>query len=154
MSIYKPHFEKIITQTLKKFGFHSIAATNLLLGTAAQESRFGTYLWQINGSACGVFQMEPLTEMDIWGNYLHYHKNIMHKLQITTGVLSSCPNKLVENLPYAICMARIQYLRVPEKLPKASDLNGMARYWKKYYNTYLGAGTEEQFIMNYKKYVA
>jgi hypothetical protein len=49
-------------------------------------------------------------------------------------------------------MARVHYLRRPEPIP--TDLTGQAEYWKKWYNTYLGAGTVEEYIENYKKYVS
>ena len=61
MSLNKNQFQNLIEKVLKEFGMYSESATNLLLGTAAQESRFGTYIKQINGPACGVFQIEPLT---------------------------------------------------------------------------------------------
>ena len=48
-------------------------------------------------------------------------------------------------------MARIHYLRVPEKLP--DNLIGYSRYWKKYYNTEQGKGTEEEFVKNYNMYI-
>ena len=50
-------------------------------------------------------------------------------------------------------MCRVHYYRVSEALPEENDIEGMARYWKKYYNTPLGAGTEEEFIHNYKEYM-
>ena len=50
-------------------------------------------------------------------------------------------------------MTRIHYLRVPEKLPEANDVEGLARYWKKYYNTSAGKGTEKDFMLKYQMYV-
>ena len=40
-------------------------------------------------------------------------------------------------------MARLKYWRVSQPLPETLD--GMARYWKTYYNTPKGAGTEDKF---------
>ena len=37
-------------------------------------------------------------------------------------------------------------MRVPKKLPKASDLEGQAKYWKTFYNTIKGKGTIEHFM--------
>ena len=48
-------------------------------------------------------------------------------------------------------MARMHYARVREKIP--SDLTGWAGYWKRFYNTPQGKGTEEEFMYNYKQYV-
>lgn len=61
--------------------------------------------------------------------------------------------ELITNLAYATAMARVFYRRVKEALPAADDLDGMGRYWKKYYNTPLGRGTVEEFKANYTKYV-
>ena len=60
-------------------------------------------------------------------------------------------DQLKGNLYYAVAMCRIHYYRVSEALP--NDLEGMARYWKKYYNTELGKGTVEEFIHNYEQAV-
>jgi hypothetical protein len=73
MAFDKKQFRDLIQRTLQDLGMHSESAVNLLLGTAAQESQFGTYFRQIGGGpALGVFQMEPDTEIDIWDNYLRY----------------------------------------------------------------------------------
>ena len=42
---------------------------------------------------------------------------------------------------------------MPEKLPNSYDIEGLAKYWKKYYNTEGGKGTVEKFIEKYEKYV-
>jgi len=36
-------------------------------------------------------------------------------------------------------------------LPQAGDLAAMAAYWKKFYNTPLGAGKPEQFVAKWRK---
>ena len=41
-------------------------------GTAAVESRMGTYLRQIGGPALGIWQVEPATHLDCWDNWLDY----------------------------------------------------------------------------------
>ena len=43
-------------------------------------------------------------------------------------------------------MARLIYFRVPEELPANDDVIAQAKYWKKYYNTVLGSGTESGYI--------
>ena len=49
-------------------------------------------------------------------------------------------------------MCRVHYYRAPTKLPEAEDLDGLAHYWKKYYNTELGAGKPEEFREVYSVY--
>lgn len=44
---------------------------------------------------------------------------------------------------YSGIAARLFLLNIPESIP--CDIDGQARYWKRYYNTQAGAGTEEKF---------
>ena len=154
MGIYKEHLRELIADTLNEIDLYSDDAVNLLMGTAAQESHLGKYLKQLkSGPALGIFQMEPNTYNDILDNYLKYKSALWEDVQ-DTCLIQALPKQhesLIYNIKLAICMARIHYLRVTEPLP--TDLSGYANYWKKYYNTYLGAGTTEEFIHNYKKYV-
>ncbi len=145
----KRQLAELIDVVLRGLGLWSESARALLLGTAAQESRLGTYLRQLGkGPALGIFQMEPATERDIWTNYLAYHPALAGKITEVTGV--SGPGwQLHFNLAYQIAMARVHYLRVPRPLPAADDLGGLAAYWKKYYNTALGKGTVDEFVRHY-----
>lgn len=140
----------VIRPTLEKLGLSSPSAENLLLGTAAQESHMGTFLHQVNGPAKGIYQMEDPTHNDIWENYLKFKPDLCRNVLI----IGKCDSdNLITNLVYATAMARIQYLRAPEGLPSASDIPGMAAYWKKYYNTPEGAGSVDEFMNNYYIYV-
>lgn len=140
----------VIIPTLCQIGLYSDAAVNLLLGTCAQESQMGTYLKQINGPALGIYQIEPNTHDDIWDNYLRYKPDLAAKI---LAIDARGTNNLVVNLAYATAIARVQYLRAPTALPAANDINGLALYYKKYYNTANGAATAAEFINNYQKYI-
>jgi len=157
MSFDKIQFERLIINVIDRINMSSNTAVNLLLGTAAQESNFGTYLRQLgDGPARGVFQMEPDTEMDIWKNYLSYRPGLIKTIQTVVGVSNSTMTSILHlegNLIYQIIMARLHYRRVKEPLPDVNDIKGLANYWKKYYNTALGKGTVEEFVKNYHKYV-
>jgi hypothetical protein len=142
----------IIVPTLLALNLHSEAVVNLLLGTCAQESHMGTYLKQINGPALGIYQTEPTTHDDIWKNYLAYKKDLADKICILSGNKPESQT-LINNFVYATAIARIVYLRVPELLPAPNDIEGLAKYWKRHYNTPLGKGCVADFITNYKKYV-
>jgi len=149
----------IIRPALEALGgrLWSPSAENLLMGTAAQESRLGNYIHQLGrGPAVGPFQMEPATHDDIWERYLRYKRwlNItVHEAAGIEGEEKLPADYMIYNLRYAAAMARIHYLRVPQALPEADDIEGLAAYWKRYYNTYLGAGTVEEFIENYHRFV-
>lgn len=150
----KNQFSSLISRVITLLGRYSLEAVNLLLGTAAQESDFGTNLHQIGGGpGKGVFQMEPATEEDIWVNYLRYNAALRHKVIDISGVTGPNPLALEGNLIYQICMARLHYYRVPEPLPGPDDILAMAKYYKKFFNTYKGKGTISQFEKKYQRYV-
>lgn len=125
---------------------YSLAAENLLMGTAAHESKL-TYLHQNNGGpARGFFQMEPATEQSIWTDYLQFHAGLRRKIEQLAGVRGL---DMQANIPYQVAMARIKYWWSPLPLPDAGDIIGQAKLWKTVYNTPEGRGTEVQFIKNY-----
>jgi hypothetical protein len=135
-----------VLQALKKW---SVAAENLLLGTALQESGL-RYLKQLGGGpALGVYQMEPATHQDIWINYLNAREDLKYKVLEWHEESMIDPSAMTWNLAYATAMARVHYLRVKEPLPEAHNIMDMAEYWKAHYNTPRGAGTPEEYVANY-----
>ena len=156
MSFDLAQFKDLIVRVTTAQGLCSGVSTNLILGTCAVESAFGTYLKQLRGgSALGCCQMELATEQDIWNNYLFYGRADKRKaIYKVSGVRSASNNGAMEwNLAYAICMCRLHYRRIKEPFPNPYDIVGMAKYWKSHWNTEKGKGTEQEFIQNYVKYV-
>ena len=158
MSFDKLQFKMFVLEVLDEMEpeiTKSDSALNLLVGTAAQESHYGTFLKQLEGGpAKGVFQMEPFTHDDIWHNFIAYKQPLKDMLFRVCGLSEAPdPETLVWDLKYATVMARIHYYRRPEPLPAWDDVNGLADYWKEHYNTHLGAGTVEEFVENYDRYV-
>jgi len=156
----------VVRPTLKELNHHSLAAERLVVGTICQESR-GEYIKQLgNGPALGLIQMEPATHDDIWRNFLIYNPKLKFKIadllsfKARIESFNSTSNgraivpaaaELIGNLNYCAAMCRAHYLRVPHALPAADDVQGLADYWKKYYNTDLGKGTADEFINNYPR---
>ncbi len=138
--------EWVIMPTLLHLGMYSTSAENLLVGTVAHESKMGTYLKQVGGPALGIYQIEPATLHDIYDNYLAFRPSLLEKVEALRGKDLSREDSLVSNLAYATAIARLVYRRAPEPLPGFNDVAGLASYWKKYYNTYLGKGKRQQFI--------
>lgn len=140
----------------------SEVAENLIMGTAAHESHLGDYIEQVGGGpALGIFQMEPATLNDCYENYLDYRADLKAKVD---GFLAAQPatqdgspdkqQQLATNLAYATAMCRIRYYRAPAAMPSdPNDVNALGTYWKQYYNTPQGAGTVEQFVADYNRYL-
>jgi len=143
----------IIIPTLNSIDLNSPSAVELLMGTAMQESNLSA-IHQFGGPALGLWQMEPDTHDDIWKNWLYHKVNLSSVIQKLMIPSKNVGTQMEGNLYYACAMARCLYRRVPEALPKANDIVGMATYWKKYYNTPLGAGTINQYISNWNKLAA
>lgn len=143
MSINVKDVDKLIKNVLLEIGYYSDNAYQLLRLTCAQESHYGTYLYQIGGGpARGLFQMEPRTEMWLWNKF----PDLLEEYD------SSSRQDLIGNIPYQIVAARCYYLVWREPLPEASDHVGLAKYWKKYWNSIKGKGTVEEAVVNYRKF--
>lgn len=58
------------------------------------------------------------------------------------------------DLELQILSCRLVYwFKTASPVPSNKDIEGLAEYWKKYYNSHLGAGTIEGAIEKYNKYV-
>lgn len=141
----------VIIPTLQHLGLDSPAARNLVLGTAAQESG-GAYLAQWpSGPARSFWQIEPATAVDLEDNFVPSHKVLGDKLRQLSSGLWPIDIELAVNLPYACATCRLLYYRIPAALPAATDLAGLGAYWKRYYNTPLGAGTAEEWVASFAR---
>lgn len=143
----------LVRPVLTRLGAHSRAAENLVIGTAVQESRL-RFLRQLqDGPARGIFQMEPDTHDDIWENYLAFRPELRERVESFLAASQDKVEQLIWNFAYATAMCRVHYLRVPYPLPDADDIEGLAAYWKRHYNTELGRGTAEEFARHYEAHV-
>lgn len=151
--------ELVIRPVLQYLDMHSEAAVNLLMGTAAQESRMGRYFMQVDsfgypvGPALGIFQMEPATHDDIWKTYLNRVEKQTIAAKIVPFMMRNLAEEMIWNLKYATAMARIKYWRDSEPLPDKDDIGSLAATWKRIYNSPQGKGTEAEFVQNYHEYV-
>ena len=138
----------IIVPTLKHMGgnYNSKDAQMLLLATAAIESKCGYYIKQIGGPALGIWQMEPSTEKDIFINCDAVQDNSV--LSDNIGYLCCAPygmSNLLASPMYACAMARLKYSMDADKLPDYRYINAIYYYYKRIYNTPLGASTYSKF---------
>lgn len=137
---------ELIRPTLQKMGYHSLAAEELLLGTALAESNLKARRQFGDGPARGLFQMEPATHDDLWANYLKFRPQLGAAVRLFIGQARPSADLLEFNDAYACAMARTLYLRVPKAVPAEGDLPGQAAYWKQHYNTPGGKGTVEHYL--------
>lgn len=154
---------EIVIPALKGIGLYSTEATELIIATIAQESHGGTYVEQLGPAhACGVIQMEEGTYNDIWNLYLKKidpKTNLIWKYgqDLTDKIMQSCNFKeepkfeeLIYNLRLNIIMCRLHYLRFPDILPNAGDIDNIWLLYKRRYNTPGGGATKAQFLSNYR----
>jgi hypothetical protein len=128
-------------------------AEDLLLGTAAQESRLGVYRRQIGGGpGTGIYQIEPATERSLWKDYLDYRPAMATSVTRVCGVKGPDPFQLEMNLAYQHIMCRLRYFAWV-KAPIPQGLAAQAQYWKDHYNTEDGAGRPEEYVSNYRMLV-
>jgi len=139
--------DHIIKPTLKYMGgnYDSLNARMLSLSTAAIESNCGHYIKQVGGPALGPWQMEPDTEKDIWRecDALKYN-DFIHKIN-SLGTPTIEFSALISAPMYACAMARLKYSMDKDPLPHHSDKYGIYVYYKRIYNTPLGASTWDKF---------
>jgi hypothetical protein len=128
-------------------------AEMLVVGTAAQESNL-IYTRQLGGGpALGYFQMETATHDDCWTNYLNFRAPLKAKVMaIRTASGTPAATEMVTDHKYAAAMARVRYMRVSNAIPVVA--RDIAAYWKLHYNTPLGAGSADDFIANWNRYLA
>lgn len=149
--------EHIIKPSLMMLGEKSEALCNLLLGTAAQESHLGEWIVQpglgFNGGI-GLYQMEAATYHYTYAKHIDKSVAMKAKFRLFFGYEGKPQAaRLASDALLATVMARLYYSNFPEMLPDANDIQGLANYWKKYWNTELGKGYPSQFVANYSRYI-
>lgn len=149
----KIFLEQIIRPALKAACLWSTQAENLLLGTALVESNLNSVMQYSGGPALSFFQIEPATYKDVVA-YINRRSSkkptLLGALYMDMFPYHEC---LAWNMRLSVLIARMIYWRVPEPLPRANDIAGMAAYWKKYYNTEKGKGTIEHFIKQWESHI-
>ena len=151
--------ELIVAPTLTSMAYHtgqpgwaSDAAIELVMATGYTESRYEAVRQYARrdgrrGPARGMWQCEPRTHRDYW-RWLE-KKDLITAVEATVGMDSPDLDALVFDLRYQCLMARVHYRRIRAPLPV--DQRSMALYWKKYYNSHLGAGTVEGFMRDHRR---
>jgi hypothetical protein len=125
-----------------KTNLWSPAAEELLMMTAAQESKLGYYLVQLgDGPGLSIYSIEPATFY--W---------LRAKFPEVIGP-TRLPVEMVTDLRLATVVARLRYFVDSEPLPAADDIEGLARYYKRVFNTEAGSATIAEVLKNYHELV-
>lgn len=142
----------VIAPALAGVGLGGDAAAELVLGTFIQESACGRYLHQLgSGPAVGIGETEPETFDDINANFLAFRHGLKAKVdEFRIPIFKGMVEELEGNLYLAVIYTRLKYLRSPMVLPASGNLPGQAKIWKAVYNTASGAGTEADYIANWR----
>ena len=136
----------VIQPALSEIELWSPAAEELVLGTAIVESRLSFIKQLGSGPALGLWQIEPDTHRDVYDNFLDYREGLYDQVIGLSAPGQTFEENLTSNMQYGAAICRLCYYRAPKALPDEGDLQGQAAYWKRYYNTPLGAGTEGKYI--------
>ena len=153
--------QKLIARILRKMNMYSPDAVQLVYRTGLVESNY-KYIRQLGtGPAKSFWQVEPGPTccLDICNNYLKFRKKLtkvvcdilyLDEKYVLEAKEEEWSDIVEHNIAAGIIMCRLKFWRVPKPIPH--DLMGQAKYWKKYYNSDLGAGTPEKFIQTVNHY--
>lgn len=129
----------------------------MMLLTIAAESSFRDRLQHGGGPAKGLCQMEPATAFDTF-RWLKGKPVIWQRLTWIWMQLGTVPHFtptdaemgyfLTSHDPFALALARVHYKMFEEPFP--DQLLNQARYWKKYWNTPLGAHEPSHAISQWR----
>lgn len=130
----------------------SNAAENLLVGTALKESTgFRHWRQQPDGPAVSIFGIEPATHWDLWKNYFPGNDALAGVVRRLRATEPRVEIQLTSNHLYACAIARCVYWRKPDPLPTADDIEALAEYWGKYYNTHEDESFNADWVKWYRK---
>ncbi len=127
---------------------YSRAAERLLLGTAIHESGNLQWLDQTSpgpGPAYGLWQMEAATHYDLWSRFIEPRQALAYKLRSLRAPFPSPIEQLRTTLTYACAMARTLYYRSPDPMPDVNDVDAMAAWAKRVFNTVKGKATVDDY---------
>ncbi len=148
--------ELVILPALKGVNLYSPEAEEMLIATCAQETHDGFYLKQMThdkNAALGIYQMQPDTHDWLWNTTLTTDSNLGFKVMTSCKyTLRPKADVMVYNLLYASVMARVFWLHIKDAFAEVGDTDHLWFLYKKYWNTYGGKATKEEFVKNYNLY--
>lgn len=145
----------IVRPTIGQMGYWSEDSEELLMMVSAHESQgFMKRRQDGGGPAKGLCQMEPVAFDDLRLRYFPLRPEIRAAV---LGVLPPGTQMSLDLLEaddrFAFAMARAHFLKVPEPIPPRDDLEAMAAYAKRFWNSMAGKATPEKYLSDYRRYV-
>jgi hypothetical protein len=119
----------------------------LITETLCAESQFGTFPDLTNESGFGIAQMDAGFE-DAKKRSMKYQDFIYSRWGVNIDLVQLI--ELRYNVFLSVLFCRLFYKLIPEPIP--GTVEGRAKYWKKYYNTFRGKGTEMHYIKSVEAY--
>ena len=120
-------------------------ADELLPETAKAETRLGLVKDKtILNVGVGLMQFDEIGFEDTKQRCLKYKDRILDRLKIDISKVKL--NHLAYNPLLSVLFTRLKYRLIPQEIP--TDVEGRAKYWKRYYNTSAGAGTILHYLQN------
>lgn len=118
----------------------------LMVGTIAQETKLGTFRdpspYKYGSGLCQIDPGIPFD--DVQDRASRYIDKVISLYGI--DILSATHRELELSPLLSVVMCRVKYKLIPKAIP--SDSEGQWLYYKKYYNSYLGKATREEYIEN------
>ena len=126
------------------------AAIQLMVATASQETHLGQLKDPtVYRAGAGIMQVDPIGIEDIQLRGRKWIKFCKTKWDIHLDRVKH--RELNEAAFLCVVTARVRYKVVPKPLPKLNDVDAQWNYYKKYYNSYAGVATKDEFIRNRKR---
>lgn len=145
------NLDNLVLEVCNCLGFGSYATAHLLiLETIGAETERGTYKDPSTFAGMGLCQFDKLPFKDTQDR-----TSTATKAKVYKGLGINIDLVKWEDLRYnpllSILFCRLKYLLVRDPIPALVD--DRARYWKKWYNSILGKGTEEHYLYANLNYV-
>lgn len=124
-------------------------AKKLLLETSASESDMGGAIDRSWSVGVGLMQFDPIGFEDTKARTSKAKKEQIMRcfgIDIDRVVLSD----LRWSPLLSVIFARLKFMLVPSAIPNTQE--GRAAYWKKWYNSELGAGTIEHYVRSAQRH--
>jgi|GEM_PF-604385 len=149
--------ELIIKPYLQVLGEYSPTAENLLLGTAAQESRLGLRCYCAVTKGLGLYRMTAEKHQELWDTYLVQSPDLASQqrgLASQQQFLKNPHSELMSNLSYATGMAWMIYRRAGIDTSSTLETSVLAQIWASLFDNGTGSPrNSDEFVQTYRQLV-